>query len=436
MGKDYRDVLMKLEEAGYEAYLVGGCVRDSIIGRKVNDMDITTSALPEEVERVFGRENIIPTGIKHGTVTVYREYEVTTYRIDGEYKDSRRPESVSFTRSLEEDLARRDFTVNAIAMDRYGRIKDPFGGCEDIERRLIRCVGDPEKRFSEDALRILRAVRFASQLGFQIEEKTAEAVHKMRDSLRNISHERVRDELDKLICGRNCVNVLLDFSDVITAVIPEFSPCIGFDQRSPYHRYTVWEHIIRAMDSAPAENLTLRRALFFHDISKPACATFDSTGRGHFKGHDKAGAELTREIMKRLRWDSRSVDTAVTLIANHSYKLKTKADVRRMMSAIGDELFFLLMEMKKCDNLGKNAFVAEENVFFDSLIAEGKRIAEADECRSIRGLAVSGRDIMSAGLSGEEVGKALEELLELVITEALPNDREALMEHIRRKINA
>lgn len=436
MKKSCEDVLSRLEDAGYEAYMVGGCVRDSIMGRNVHDTDITTSAHPEEVTAVFGEENIIPTGIKHGTVTVYKEYEVTTYRIDGSYKDSRRPESVTFTRSLEEDLSRRDFTVNAIAMDIRGSIIDPFGGREDIARKLIRCVGEPEKRFSEDALRILRAVRFASQLGFGIEESTAAAIHSMCGLLRNISHERVREELDKLICGENCVKVLLDFSDVITAVIPEFKPSIGFEQRTPYHRYDVWEHTVRAMAASPAEDMVLRRTLFFHDIGKPACATYDETGRGHFKGHDKAGAEMTGEIMKRLRWDNHTIDTTVTLISVHSEKLKTRADVKRMMSRIGDELFFKLMEMKKCDNLGKNDFVAEENKFFDSLIADGREIVENDECRSLQGLAVSGRDMIAAGLSGEYVGAALAALLEQVIAGALPNEKAVLMDYVRRTFNA
>lgn len=424
-----------MENAGYEAYYVGGCVRDSIMGRSMHDIDITTSARPEQTIAVFGEKNIIPTGLKHGTVTVWKEYEVTTYRIDGDYSDSRRPDEVHFTGDINEDLARRDFTMNAIAMEVRGNMVDPFGGRDDISAGVIRCVGIPEKRFGEDALRILRAVRFASQLGFSIDPATSMAIHSMCGELKKISAERVREELDKLICGKGAVEVLLEYSDVILSVIPEFAPSIGFDQRSPYHKYTVWEHILRAMESAPAENMMLRRALFFHDIAKPACATFDETGRGHFKGHDSVGADMTKEIMKRLRYDSKSIDTTVKLIANHSAKLRTKADVKRMMNSIGDELFFVLMEMKKCDNLGKNEFVAEENIFFDELISIGHEIVDNDQCRTVSGLAVNGSDLITAGFRGCVIGEILDELLEKVITEELPNDRSALLEYIRRNKN-
>lgn len=434
--KDVDEILEKLESCGYEAYTVGGCVRDTLMKRNIHDTDITTNAVPEQITEVFSGYKVIPTGLKHGTVTILKNgvpYEITTYRIDGEYKDSRRPESVEFTSSITEDLARRDFTMNAIAMDRNGNIADPFGGQADIENRLIRCVGDPEQRFSEDALRIMRAVRFASQLGFEIEKKTAEAIHSMKNRLKNISCERIRSELDKLLCGKYCVEVLLRYSDIITAIIPEFEPSIGFDQHSPYHKYNVWEHTVRAIDSAPSDNVKLRTALLFHDIAKPACATFDENGRGHFKKHALIGAEMTQKIMKDMKYDSETMSYAVMLIARHSKKIFDRIAVKKMMADIGDNLFFELMEMKKCDNLAKNDFVLDENELFDRLIDEGRSIIENNECRGLRHLAVNGKDMMDIGLKGREVGDALNELLVLVLEEKMQNIKDDLLNYAKQR---
>ena len=435
-GKDVDEILERLESCGFEAYTVGGCVRDTIMGRSAHDTDITTNALPEQVIAAFDGYKVIPTGLKHGTVTILKNsvpYEITTYRIDGEYKDSRRPETVEFTASITEDLARRDFTMNAIAMDRHGNIADPFGGKDDIEKGIIRCVGDPVKRFTEDALRIMRAVRFAAQLGFSIEEKTAEAVHSMRGRLNNISMERIRSELDKLLCGRYCVEVLLEYSDIITAIIPEFEPSIGFDQHSPYHKYNVWEHTVRAVGFAPQDNVKMRTALLFHDIAKPACAAFDANGRGHFKKHGPVGAEMTKSIMKRMKYDSETMSYAVMLIARHSRKVFDRIAVKKMMADIGDGLFFELMELKKCDNLAKNDFVLEENELFDRLMDEGRLLIENNECRSLRSLAVSGNDLMAIGLKGKDVGTALKELLTLVLEEKLPNIKDTLINYAKQR---
>ncbi|MBR6967685.1 MAG: CCA tRNA nucleotidyltransferase [Ruminococcus sp.] len=429
-------ILSELEKNGFEAYMVGGCVRDMIMGRVCHDTDITTNARPDEILGVFSGYKVIPTGIMHGTVTVLAEgvpFEVTTYRIDGEYTDHRRPDKVEFTSDITSDLARRDFTINAIAMDRRGSIIDPFGGKSDIEAGIIRCVGEPEKRFSEDALRIMRAVRFASQLGFTIDTPTAEAIHSMKGSLDNISRERVRDELDKLICGRDCIRVLLEYSDIITAIIPELEPCIGLDQHSPYHRYNVWEHTVRAIASAPEDDILLRRTLLFHDIGKPACMRLDETGRGHFKKHDSVGAAMTGEVMKRLRYDNSSIALSTALIANHSKKLRCRADVKRMMSVIGDELFFTLMKLKKCDNSAKNDFVIKENGFFDKLSDMGHEIIKNNECRNIRGLAISGDELVMLGYEGAEIGKMQKELLELVITEGLENTRAELLNYAEQR---
>ncbi len=434
--KNTEQVLSELEKHGFEAYMVGGCVRDTIMGREYNDIDITTNACPDEMLEVFSNYKVIPTGIKHGTITVLcngSPYEITTYRIDGEYTDHRRPDSVEFTSDITADLARRDFTINAVAMDRNGCIIDPFDGIHDMKDGIIRCVGEPEKRFTEDALRIMRAVRFASQLNFKIEESTSDAIHRMKDLLQNISHERIRDELDKLICGSNCVEILLDYSDVITAVIPEFKPSIGLEQCSPYHKYTVWEHTARAISFAPADNVKMRRTLLFHDIGKPACMKFDETGRGHFKQHDRVGAEITEKVMKKLRYDTKSISYATALISNHSKKLRSKSDVKKMMYRIGDELFFALTEMKKCDNSAKNDFVLDENVFFEELAKMGREVIANDECRSLRGLAVKGSELMDIGLSGAEIGEMQHKLLELVIEDKLPNTKEALLKYAEQE---
>lgn len=430
------EILNILENAGFEAYLVGGCVRDTIMNRTFHDTDITTNALPEQIIEVFKNYKTIPTGIKHGTVTVILNsipYEITTYRIDGKYSDSRRPDSVEFTTSLREDLARRDFTINAIAMNSKGEISDYFNGTDDIRNKIIRCVGCPEKRFEEDALRIMRAVRFSSQLGFEIEQKTAKAIHSMKDRLKNISKERIREELDKLICGKNCLNVLLEYSDIITVIIPEFQKCIGFDQHSPYHKYTVWEHIVRAVSFAPQDNIQIRRALFFHDIAKPICAKFDESGRGHFYNHAKIGSEMTKDIMKRLRYDNDSITTVSTLIAYHSDKILTKKNIKKLISIIGDKLFIELIEMKKCDNSAKNDFVRDENIQLDEILSETYKIIENNECHNLHMLAVNGNDLIKSGLKGVEIGDTLKELLNLVIEETLPNEHDILLNYIKNR---
>ena len=428
--------LQRMEKAGYEAYLVGGCVRDQLMGRPVHDHDITTSAMPEQVMAVFSDCTVVPTGIKHGTVTVLFEgepLEITTFRVDGSYSDSRRPDEVSFTTDIRDDLSRRDFTMNAIAMSADGRIIDPFGGREDIEKGVIRCVGEPGKRFAEDALRILRAVRFASQLGFGIDDGTSAAVRGMKGRLSLISEERIRDEIDKLICGRDCIRVMLEYSDVITEVIPELAPCVGFDQHSPYHKYDVWEHTVRAVGAAPQDDLLLRRTMLFHDVAKPACARFDENGRGHFKRHAPVGADMAGGIMKRLRYDNKSIAGICTLIRHHADKFFTKAGVRRMISEIGADQLFRLLEVMKLDNLAKNEFVLKENLMFDELAQTARDLLAAGECCTLGELAVNGSDLKEAGFSGAEVGAMLHELLEQVIDEKLPNSREELLAYAGRR---
>ena len=295
-----REMLALLRESGHTPYLVGGCVRDLLRGAEPDDYDMTSDARPEEVMALFGAD-AHPTGLMHGTVTLVRggfAVEHTTERCDGAYRDSRHPESVRFTGSIEEDLARRDFTVNAIALSADGRLVDPFGGQADLRAGVLRCVGDPARRFGEDALRILRLLRFASVLGFSVEENTARAARERRDGLRAIAHERVCAELNKLLCGEHAAAVLLEYPDILGVVLPEILPCVGFDQRNPHHCYDVWEHTARAVGAAPPTRV-LRWTMLLHDLGKPKCFTQDANGIGHFYGHTAVSAEMAEEIMAR-----------------------------------------------------------------------------------------------------------------------------------------
>lgn len=435
-------ILRKLEKSGFEAYIIGGCVRDMIMGRQVNDFDITTNALPEQIIEVFADEKTIPTGIKHGTVTVMYEnepFEVTTFRIDGEYSDCRRPDSVEFTSSLREDCARRDFTMNAIAMDCNGNISDFFGGIQDIEKRIIRCVGDPEQRFMEDALRILRAVRFSSTLEFDIEENTAEFALKLRKNLDFVSAERIRAELIKLICGKNCIDVMLNYREIIGQIIPEMNICFGFSQHSPYHRYNVYEHIVRAVGNAPDSEI-LRTALLFHDIGKPQTFRLDENGRGHFKGHAEVSANIAREIMRRLTFDNKTIDTACTLIAMHGDKFNfggndrksmPVGDIKRMISKIGAENFFLLLKLKKADNSAKNDFVLDENNELDRIAEVAEKLIAENCCMSLAQLEINGNDLKSVGLKGRAIGECLNNLLDKVMGDEIENNYNKLIEYAK-----
>lgn len=435
-------ILRKLEKSGFEAYIIGGCVRDMIMGRQVHDFDITTNALPQQIIDVFADERTIPTGIKHGTVTVMYEnepFEVTTFRIDGEYSDCRRPDSVEFTSSLREDCARRDFTMNAIAMDCNGNISDFFGGIQDIEKRIIRCVGDPEQRFTEDALRILRAVRFSSTLEFDIEKNTAECALKLRKNLDFVSAERIRAELVKLICGKNCIDVMLNYREIIGQIIPEMNVCFDFSQHSPYHRYNVYEHIVRAVGNAPNSEI-LRTALLFHDIGKPQTFRLDENGRGHFKGHAEVSADIAREIMRRLTFDNKTIDTACTLIAMHGDKFNFGGDdrksmpigdIKRMISKIGAENFFLLLKLKKADNSAKNDFVLDENNELDRIAEVAEKLIAENCCMSLAQLEINGNDLKSVGLKGRAIGECLNNLLDKVMGDEIENNYNKLIEYAK-----
>lgn len=420
-----------IKGAGKRGWPVGGCVRDALMGKEPFDYDIATNALPEETKQIFKDYTVIETGLKHGTVTVRIDgynVEITTLRCDGEYTDSRHPESVTFTDSPTEDLARRDFTMNAIAYSQIEGFIDPFGGISDIEHGIIRCVGDPQRRFREDALRILRALRFSSTLGFEIEESTARAMLELCHSIDHISRERVREELVKMLCGKDLLRVLSDHADIICTVIPELIPCRGFDQRNPHHIYDVYEHCIHAAAATPpiAE---VRMAALIHDIAKPDCFTLDAQGVGHSRGHAIKSAELARDILSRLRFDNRTKNRIIRLIELHdSYPKPNRAAVRRDIANCGADLWYSLEALRRGDSSAKapGAYGDEESYFAavralaDSIIAEGDCL-----CREM--LAIKGGDIAPFTDDGKKIGAVIDHLLDEVIDGRIENDRDILI---------
>ena len=540
-------ILQRLESAGFEAWLVGGCVREAlraeqrqagpqeaeagapqaaaeaspVIGINLTanapatDIDITTNALPEEVCRIFSDMTVIETGLKHGTVTVLLEppepdklsapdgapepdqlpapsappgglhesqparripIEITTYRVDGTYSDGRHPDQVRFVRSLEEDLARRDFTVNAIAMDLRGEVADPFGGQEDLEAGIIRAVGEPQRRFEEDGLRILRALRFAAVLtmdaagaapnlavrrpdaatmpdsaalvspasggrprGFRIEPATEEALFACKELLRGISAERVFTELRKLVCGEAAGDIVRRYVDILGVIIPELLPMKGFDQRNPYHKYDVLEHCVRAMEAIRPVPAYLKLAALLHDIGKPEVFTIDENGIGHFYRHPQVGAAIARRVLGRLKADGFTCRRIETLI--HYHDLVFQEDdrlLRRWMKRYTPEVLLEILAIKRADNIATGNVTEDLLQKFDRIDLRVRQLLEQSEqgqtCFCMKDLAISGKDLIAAGIpEGPEIGRLLNELLDSVIDEALPNEREALLDAAMRR---
>ena len=429
-------ILSRLEQAGFAAYAVGGCVRDTLLGREPEDWDVTTAARPEQTAALFAGQSI-PTGLRHGTVTVRQDglsVEVTTFRADGPYSDHRRPDAVYFSDSLAEDLARRDLTVNAMAMDVRGDITDLHGGREDLRRGILRCVGDPDKRFDEDALRIMRTLRFASALGFTVEAHTAAALHRRAPLLRDIAAERLLSETDRLLCGAHVLPVLLAYPDVLGVFLPELLPCVGLDQRNRHHLYDVWEHTARSV-AAIAPEPVLRWAMLLHDVGKPACFTVDGQGVGHFYGHPKVSAAQAEEVCRRLRMDRRTAQEVVTLVQWHDRDIpRTEKAIARAVHQLGEDTFRRLLAVKRADNLaqhpdyrGRLTEIERAEDILNALLAR-------QACFSLRDLAVDGGDMLALGLRGPAVGRALDALLAQVLDGALPNDRDALLDAARRTI--
>lgn len=435
MPKEAAEILNTLHEAGYEAYIVGGCVRDSILGRTPGDWDITTSALPMEVKKLFRRT--IDTGIKHGTVTIMKGkegFEVTTYRLDGVYEDHRHPKEVTFTRNLIEDLKRRDFTINAMAYNDKEGLVDEFNGIKDLENKIIRCVGDPSKRFEEDALRILRAVRFSGQLGYTIDPETAKAAKELAPTLSKISAERIQTEFIKMMTSMH-PEVIRDAYELgITKVfLPEFDECMECEQNTVHHCYSVGEHMIRAAMEVPSDKV-LRITMILHDIGKPRCKTSDEHG-DHFKGHALEGSIMARGIMRRLKFDNATTDSVCNLVRCHDIFMKDEPNefnVRKTLYHVGPSNFEDLLKVKRADMLAQSAFKREEKQKRLERLADiGHEILERKDCLSLKELAVGGKDLLELGVGpGKEIGLILNNMLMDVIKTPSHNDKEYLIKHL------
>lgn len=420
-----------LYAAGYEAFLVGGAVRDYVRDNSpAKDWDITTNALPAQVESVFSGYHLIETGLKHGTVTVVIDHEpieITTYRIDGDYSDHRHPDSVHFTRSLKEDLERRDFTMNALAYSPQKGIVDLVGGRKDIEDGIVRCVGDPNHRFQEDGLRMLRALRFASVYGMAIEAETASAIHRNKELLKGIAAERIQVELTKMLCGKGVTKVLEEFSDVIAIPIPEILPMFHFEQRNPHHDKDVWDHTIAVIESITPEPV-LRWAALLHDIGKPSCFSLAEEGIGHFFGHSDQSTSMAESILSRLRFDNASKEQIVRLVRYHDMPITAdRKPIKRLLSKHGEDATRQLIELHKADTLGQSAICRHRIAIFEEVSQMINEILQEESCFTLNDLAANGHDMMTLGFQGPTIGRVLQECLDAVLDEQIPNEHEALM---------
>ena len=427
---DIQKIINVLESNGHEAYAVGGCVRDCILGKVPHDWDITTSALPEQVKALFSRT--FDTGIEHGTVTVLMHgvgYEVTTYRVDGKYEDGRHPKQVTFTASLEEDLKRRDFTINAMAYNDTKGLVDLFGGKEDLREGIIRAVGDPIERFTEDALRMLRALRFSAQLGFSIEADTYNAIKKLAPTLERISAERIQVELVKLVTADNPDRIRDVYETGLTKVFfPEFDAMMECDQINKHHMYTVGEHTIQSMKLVPADKV-LRLTMMLHDVAKPICKTIDENGQNHFKLHPVEGVKMARAVLRRLKFDNDTTDKVCNLVKNHDDRPPiTERNIRRMIIRVGAANFEDLLEVKKADTLAQSMYHREEKLDYIKQLKEAyDQIIAAGDCLTIKDLKINGKDLIEMGVpQGAKIGEVLKALFEEVIEDPNLNNPEYL----------
>lgn len=427
-----RYIINTITKAGYEAFAVGGCIRDSILGQIPDDWDITTSASPPQVKRLFAWT--LDTGIKHGTVTVMLDkegFEVTTYRIDGDYEDGRHPKEVTFTSSLIEDLKRRDFTVNAMAYNDQTGLVDAFEGIKDLNAGIIRCVGSPRERFSEDALRILRAVRFSARLGYEIEPQTLDAIRELAPNLIHVSAERIQAELTKLVVSPHPENFKIAYETGITRIIlPEFDACMKTEQNNPHHCYSVGEHILKSMQEISPDKI-LRLAMLFHDIGKPLTQTVDENGIHHFHGHPAVSEKIAGSVLKRLKFDNHTISMVTGLVKYHDQKVLPEPQyVRRAILRMGEDIFPLLYDVKLADLRAQSNFQRrekEENL--DAVYQIYRQIMDEGQCVSLKTLAISGRDLIDhTGMKpGRELGETLQNLLDMVIEDPSLNKRETLL---------
>jgi tRNA nucleotidyltransferase (CCA-adding enzyme) len=434
-------IIDTLQSNGFEAYLVGGCVRDSILKRPVHDWDITTSATPDEMKKVFADTKIIETGIKHGTLTILSVdgfYECTTYRIDGAYSDGRHPDIVRFTKSLTEDLKRRDFTINAMAYNDKEGLIDLFGGRLDLMDHVIRCVGNPEDRFKEDALRIMRALRFAAQLEFDLEMKTKIAAFQMSDTLTKVSAERINSEFCKILTQPMGSQVINNYKEIIAVFIPEIRDMFDFEQNNPYHMFNVWDHTIEVLARAALfmdpNNLALTLAAFFHDIGKPHSYQDGPDGIRHFYGHAAKSAEMTDSIMRRMRFNNSIREQVVTLVKYHDADIKPEAKyIKRWLNKLDSESLLKCLFMLKYADISGQAIKGrtERLKVINHLFAVRCDILKQQACFSLKDLAVNGNDLIAAGMKpGKEIGAILNQMLELVLNDECANDKDALFKAV------
>ena len=427
-------IIKLLEQCGHEAYVVGGCVRDSLMNIQPHDYDITTSATPDQMIEALEGVRIFKTGIQHGTITAVvdkENIEITTFRIDGEYEDNRRPKEVGFTKKISEDISRRDFTINAIAYNPNIGYIDIFNGAEDVENRMIRAVGCAERRFNEDALRILRGLRFASRLGFTIEEKTAKAMRENKRLLDNISKERIATELKGILMGKYAGKILMDFSDIIIQFIPEIKPCVGFEQNNPYHIYDVYEHTARTIDNSPFEE-HIRLAMLFHDTGKPSCYS-ETDNRGHFYGHSNISEKIALQVMDRLKMDNLTKNTVTTLVKYHDINFLAKEKwVKKWMVRLGSEMFFKLVDVKKADDQAKSEIALKNLPELDKIINIAEKILKDKLCISLKSLDIKGNDIMDEfGIEGKRVGEMLNLAFKEVVSNRCHNNKEDIIKFLK-----
>lgn len=438
------DIIKKLNNANYEAYVVGGAVRDSLMNKAPHDWDICTSALPEEIMEVFEGEEIIPTGLQHGTVTLVIDktpFEITTMRLDGEYSDSRHPDSVEFTTDIVKDLSRRDFTINAMAYHPEKGLIDPFNGYKDIQRRIIQTVGKAEKRFQEDPLRILRAIRFSLRMKFAIHYYTAFRIKNCYSLLENISRERITSEINQMIIYPYFHREFSRYDDVFSFIIPELTNCIMFNQNNPYHIYNVYDHTACALSYAPNDLIT-KLALLFHDIGKPQCKHFDDFGVGHFHGHAKISSEIADNRLKELKYDNETRKKVVELVFYHDVTFvytekEIKKCVKRWLNKIGEEQFRRLLNVRLADVLAQAPEYALTRINnIHKLLNALEEVLKEKDCFTLKELEINGNDLISIGIKqGKEIGNILNTLLDKVINEELENKKEVLLQYVEKNFN-
>lgn len=427
-----KKIIEKLNNNGHESFVVGGCVRDSLLGITPHDWDICTSAKPEQIKKCFEDFNTFDSGIKHGTISIVIDkevYEVTTYRIDGEYTDNRHPRNVTFTNDITKDLARRDFTINAMAYNNEKGLVDPFNGQEDLRNKVIRCVGNPDNRFNEDALRIIRALRFASTYGLDIDKETSESILRNAHLLNNIAVERIAVEFNKLICGKGAEDILNNYRDVIAVFIPEIKKMFDFKQKTKHHNRDVWHHTTHTVSQIDSDVL-LKITMFFHDLGKPDVCTYDEDGSTHFKGHPKYSAKRAEEILRRLKYPTSFIEDCMKLIIYHDVRFNgTKKQLKHLMSAIGEEKVRLLLKVQRADVMAQSDYMHEEKI--EKIAVAGEmlnEIIEEEACFTLKQLAVNGNDLKSIGITdGKIIGKTLKYLLSQVIDEKAENEKASLL---------